>query len=348
MKAYFSSKIPLIEAEIEKIVPRKATGEWFGREVDDHGYDFDTNAWDKAIADPFYHMFDSGGKRFRPVLSCLMHDVLGGDSSEIYRLSTISEMIHSGTLIVDDIEDRSELRRGKSCVHKVYGEGIAVNCGNFLVYYAQKIVRDSRVSDAEKIVIYNIISEELTKLHIGQGMDIWWGENEKFDINMDQYLLMTSYKTGALLNVALNIGAVLAGGESKYLFGLSDIANKMGIAFQIKDDILNLKPGKTWGKETGEDITEGKITYLVVYALKNSRTKDKKRLQQILRSKTKNKQDINEAIEIMQGSKSFDAGLEFAKELIVKAKDNTIKLLDDNKYRKVFLEILDYCVEREK
>jgi geranylgeranyl pyrophosphate synthase len=273
---------------------------------------------------------------------------LGGDFKDIYKFSIISEIIHTGTLIIDDIEDKSELRRGERVLHKIYGEEIAINCGVFIHFFPQLIIKNSNLSYFQKSALYDVISSELTKVHLGQGMDISWSKEKRFDISLDEYLQMSVYKTSALLNVALKFGAILAGANNKVLANLEKVSERMGMAFQIQDDILNLKAGSEWGKEIGEDITEGKITYMVCYTFTKAKEKEKKELKDILSSRTKDKKEIEKVINILERYKSFNKASTFAKGLILSAKNDIDNILEDSDYKRIFLEALDYMIQRNK
>ncbi|MBW2968137.1 polyprenyl synthetase family protein [Candidatus Woesearchaeota archaeon] len=348
MKGYFSSTLPLIEAAAKDFFPKEIDAAWLSRNIAPAAYPFDTDIWQPVISSPFYDLFDRGGKRLRPVLTCLTHQALGGDDPKTYQLSIIPEFIHSGTLIVDDIEDGSSFRRGKECVHKIHGIETSINNGNFLYFFPQMAIRRSALPEDKKALLYGIIVEEITKLHLGQGMDIYWGKNNMFSIGIDDYLQMSAYKTGALLSIAMKIGAVMAGADKATLAKLGDIAVSMGIAFQIQDDILNLKPTKEWGKESGEDITEGKLTYMVVHAVSVAEEADRAELIRLLSSHTKDRAEIDRAIAILDRYGSFQKAKALSVDLISKAKESIDSLFPDSDYRRVYLEILDFLIERNK
>ncbi|MFA4930606.1 MAG: polyprenyl synthetase family protein [Patescibacteria group bacterium] len=347
MKKYFQQKLPLIEKTVGQILPPKVTQSWLKKHIGEVDYQFNPDIWLQTISRPFYHMFASGGKRFRPVLTYLLHDIFTGRNEDIDELAVIPELIHSGTLIIDDIEDKSLTRRGKKCVYQQFGTAISVNNGNFLYYFAQKIIHDSHLSDQKKILAYQIITDKLTSLHLGQAMDIEWSQQHDFSIDEADYLQMTAYKTSALLSVAMQLGAIAADHLSN-LRAINDIAKNMGMAFQIRDDILNLKPTGAWGKATGEDISEGKISLLVIHTIKKAQPTDKKKLIHILSQSTTDKKLISQAIDIIDHYQAFNYAQELANKLISQAKTTTVKNLPANQYRKILLQILDYCIQREK
>ncbi len=348
MQEYIKEVVPRIEQAATELIPKRVNESWIKENIGNFSFKIKEKIWEESCSKPFYELFQRGGKRLRPVLVCLSHDTLKGNSSEVYLLSLIPEIIHTGSLIVDDIEDNSKLRRGKPSIHEIYGTALALNNGNFLYFYALNLLKNSTISDDKKLKIYNLISEELTKLHLGQGMDIYWSKEKNYEIELEECLQMYEYKTGSLIKVSMLIGAILAETNEENINVLGNVAYKLGIAFQLRDDILNLKPEEAWGKETGEDITEGKITYLVINTLSKANKEDKENLIKILSSTTKDQEKIKEAITIIEKYNSFKEASAYAKELITQAKESINKLLEDSEEKRIYLEILDYAVERKK
>lgn len=348
MKEYFKKTIPKIEKEVREFFPERIDDIWVKKNIGDALYKFDCNVWQKAFSRPFYNLFDRGGKRIRPVLCCLMHDALDGNFKDIHKFSIISEIIHTGTLIIDDIEDNSETRRGDRVIHKIHGQEIAINNGVFLHFFPQLIINNSDLPNKEKIKLYSVISSELTKIHLGQGMDILWSKLRRFDVSVDEYLQMAAYKTSALLSVALKTGVMLSDVDENILEKIENISEKIGVAFQIQDDILNLKSDIGWGKEIGEDITEGKITYMVCDTFFRVNDKDRKILINTLSSHVRDKKEVERAIEILEKYNSFARASKFAKKLIFEAKNDIDDMLEDSEYKRIFLEIMDYTINRSK
>jgi geranylgeranyl pyrophosphate synthase len=348
MKDYFAKTIPRIEKEVKDFFPKEVNDSWLEDNIGKLLYPFDARVWQPVLSEPFYDLFDRGGKRIRPVLACLTHKGLGGSHPNIYALSIISEMIHSATLMVDDVEDGSSLRRGKAAVHKLYGQNTAINNGNFNYFFPQLLIAEAGLDDHQKVQLYEAIIQEMTRLHIGQGMDLWWSQEGTFDIALNDYLQMSAYKTGALLSIAVKIGGILADADNKTLNKLSEIITSIGIAFQIQDDILNLKPGEEWGKETGEDITEGKVTYMVVDTLSRASDKHKARLIQILKAKTADKDKIQEAILIMDEYEAFNRAHDFSRQLVAKAQEDIQGIIREEEAKRIFLEIFEYIIDRKK
>lgn len=343
MKKYIEQCLPKITMEIEKALSRKV-GDGLMNGLEGGGR---LELFNKIIRVPYLDMMERGGKRLRPVMSCLMYQSLDGKKSEIYKLSIVSELIHNGTLIIDDIEDNSTLRRGKACIHKIYGHELAINFGNFLYYYPLKMIGQASISTEQKKEMYELVARELTKLHIGQGLDIYWSKNKIRKISLSDYLYMCACKTGALLSVALNTGVILAEGNKKMIDEVSEIAVLMGLVYQVRDDVLNIKPMQKWGKKTGEDIAEGKLTFLIASFFEKANARDQKRMNVMLSTGSKAKKIVEEVVKLLDKYEIFDLAEELIKEKtrILKMKLN--KVLPDSKYKRIFTEIVDYLGQRE-
>ena len=251
------------------------------------------NSLTKALSEPIWDLLDRGGKRWRPILCMLISEVYGYNRRYVYDIAALCEMVHNGTLVVDDIEDDSKVRRNKECVHLLFGVDISVNAGNF-IYFApmMRLFRSGKYSAEKLVKMSTIYLEEMTSLHIGQGWDIVWHNPAKVGEdypNENDYLQMTAHKTGVLARLSSRFVCVAIGLDEEKSNALARLAESMGVAFQIQDDLLNLE-GEEYLKTkgySGEDIHEGKMTLMVIHAIKNS-TKSK-RLLEILHMRTEDK-----------------------------------------------------------
>ena len=300
------SNVTKIDKNIERLIPKRFNKEWFNTVFNDAIGEYDCEACTEAIATPIWNLLERGGKRWRPLLMKLSYFIVGGENKQlINKFSIIPELIHNGTLIIDDIEDCSELRRGKPCIHKIFGEDIAINAGNMLYYFPLlTLIKDESLNFETKAKLYGIINEEMIKLSFGQGLDIYWHNTEIIPTEK-QYLQMCAFKTGTLARMSAKLGAILGNGTEKQINTLGKFAESIGVAFQIQDDILNIT-NNNWGKDFGEDITERKRTLMAIKTLESVNETDKKRLLEILNLKTKNKGLIKEAINIIKKYNAID------------------------------------------
>ena len=260
----------------------------------------------KGVAEPIWEILDRGGKRWRPVLFLLICEALGKNAGNYLDFAIIPEVIHNGTLIVDDIEDSSELRRGKPCTYRVFGVDVAVNAGNAMYYLPLLPLMEKKTElPAETLRdVYEVYVQEMINLSMGQAMDIAWhrGIANADAIGEEDYLQMCAYKTGTLARMAAKISAVLSGADKELVEKLGCFAESIGVAFQMQDDVLDLT-GKEFAEKkggVGQDITEGKRTLMVIHTLKNANSADRERLVQILNMHTSDQALRDEAIALMQ------------------------------------------------
>ncbi|MFH0715022.1 MAG: polyprenyl synthetase family protein, partial [Candidatus Diapherotrites archaeon] len=200
-----------INQEIEKVVPHNLNEKSVEALLGKPRYAYDIETLNGSLSKPIWDLLDRGGKRWRPALMMMAYEAVSGKKGEeILKYTPIVEMIHNGTLMVDDVEDDSALRRGAPCVHKIYGVDIAVNAGNAMYYFPLALLINNTELDAEKKAkLYDIATQEMINLSAGQGMDIYWHRGQKSEISEQQYLQMCAYKTGTLARMAGKLGAVL-------------------------------------------------------------------------------------------------------------------------------------------
>ncbi len=166
-----------IEKTLRDFLPEHITAGWVEKAIGKTTWKQDVKALTKAISEPVWDFLHRGGKRFRPIVMLICCEAVGGNPEKILPFTVIPELIHNGSLIVDDIEDNSDLRRGKPVLHMIFGVDIAVNAGNTLYFLPYIIIRDSALPAETKKRAYEIISTELLKCHFGQAIDIWWHSN---------------------------------------------------------------------------------------------------------------------------------------------------------------------------
>jgi len=335
---------PLIDRAIEKNIPRNFAGPKLNAIAGKPRYAYDEKSITQSIANPIWNLLDRGGKRLRPAFTLLVIEALGKNPRKFVDFAVIPEVIHNGTLMVDDIEDNSDERRGKPAVHKIYGEDIAINAGNAMYFLPLKIIMQSALPAKTKNALYDAYAQEMINVSLGQGMDIYWHKDLKQNVSEKEYLQMCAYKTGCLARMAVKIGAIVAGATQSQQKALSEFAEAAGIAFQIQDDILNLTASKEYGKEIGGDISEGKITLMVIYALKHS--PQASRLRQILKMHTKDPRSILEAIDIIKESGTIDYAQAFARKMVQNAWSKADKVLKENQGKHNLKALADYLIER--
>lgn len=347
---YLQEKARDINKEIEKLIPRQLDNKWCEWALGKTHYVYDAETMTKGVVVPIYDLLDRGGKRWRPALMLLCLEAIGGDPTQYYDFASLLELIHNGTLLVDDVEDDSSLRREKPCVHKIYGVDIAINAGNAMYYLPMSLLyKNTKKLDSETALkIHNLVAEEMVRLHFGQGMDIYWHQGKKADIKEVEYLQMCAFKTGMLARMSCRLGVILGKGTEEQERILGQFGETIGVAFQIQDDILNLV-GEKFGekKGVGEDIHEGKRTIMVLYALNKLPKKNKDRLLEILNAHPTDQNIINEAIELIKKSGAIKYARKKAKEMVVNAWGEVDKVLPPSNAKDKIKALASYLIERD-
>ena len=215
----------------------------------------------------------AGGKRIRPVLMMACAELMGGARESVMPFACAVEMIHTYSLIHDDLPcmDDDDLRRGKPTNHKVYGEAVAVLAGDALLNYAfETMLKNSEVSP-------NMTLAAMTELATASGIDGMIGgqiidiESEGKTIDAVTLMTMHLHKTAALIMASAKIGALVGGGDKEDLIAMEEFARYLGIAFQIKDDILDVTGNEEeLGKKTGMDSALEKSTFVSIYGLEQA------------------------------------------------------------------------------
>jgi len=350
----YSEKLkPEIDGMIEKYLPKKVTKKWLNFTFGKPRYIFSKKAVEESLIKPIWNFISRGGKRWRPVLFLLVTEAVGGNIEKVKDFLIIPELAHEGSLICDDLEDQSELRRGKPCLHRIFGEDIALNAGNFLYFLPLLALIKNRKKFKPEILVkaYETYIQEMINIHLGQGTDIFWHKGKVKKINEKEYLQMCAFKTGCLSRMAAKLAVVLLKGDEKLAKVVGRVAETVGVAFQIQDDILDIslagKEREKFGKSFGNDIKEGKRTLMVINTLKKATKKDKKRLIEILNKHTDDLEERKEAIEIIKKYDSIEYAKKVAKKIMREAWEEADRVLDLSPAKKRLKEFVNYLIERQ-
>jgi geranylgeranyl pyrophosphate synthase len=346
---FLEEKAPLIDRAIEKYIPRKFTEDSVIFKIIPPMYSYNMETLNKAIAEPIWEILDRGGKRWRPALFLLICEILDRESDDYLDFAIIPEVVHNGTLIIDDLEDSSELRRGKPCTYKLFGVDIAVNAGNAMYFLPllPLMERKGELSPETLRDVYEAYVQEMINLSMGQAMDIAWHKGIANADVLDEkdYLQMCAYKTGTLARMSAKLAAVLSGANNDLVEKLGRFAESIGVAFQMQDDVLDLTGKEFSAKKggVGQDITEGKRTLMVIHTLKEADNADRERLIQILKMHTSDQQLRDEAIAMMQKYKSIEYVKQTASKMVEKTlgeAGNLLPTLQAKEKLKAFAEFL--------
>jgi geranylgeranyl diphosphate synthase type I len=265
----------VVESELERHLPRKGEPK-----------EFYSSVWD---------LLDRGGKRFRPAFTFLACECVGGRREDAVAAAASVELLHNMTLIHDDIEDQSELRRGKPCIHRIYGIPTAINAGDAMLIKVFEIANSSTIPQDNRHRLVSQIAKRAYEITWGQAFEFgMWKRKEFAETEVIQLL---KYKTGALTRLSMEAGAIAGNASEQQLDALGEFGETVGIAFQIVDDVLNIQGDvKEYGKEIGGDIREGKKTVLAARLLSVARPSDKRVFARLLGKKGISRSEIRKAI----------------------------------------------------
>ncbi|KAI9203490.1 geranylgeranyl pyrophosphate synthase [Polychytrium aggregatum] len=272
---------------------------------------------EKDILEPFLYLWRQRGKEFRSKLMNAFDAWIHVPPEKLAVIRDAIEMLHNSSLLIDDIQDNSDLRRGIPVAHKIYGVPLTINCANHVYFLAlQKLLQ---LNCAE---IVKVFTEELLLLHRGQGMELYWRDS-CICPSEEEYLEMIGNKTGGLLRLAVKMMEIASGCKSDYV-PLVDI---LGLHFQIRDDYINLH-SKTYTENKGfaEDLTEGKFSFVLIHGIKHNKNESGQQIQNILRQRTKDVSVKQYAIKLLEDNGSFEYTRNYLFDIEKKALDEIARL----------------------
>lgn len=254
------------------------------------------------------HYVKSGGKRLRPLIAILSGRIAGGKEEVVLPGAAAVEILHTFTLVHDDIIDKDEFRRGVPTVHRIWGIDMAIVAGDTLYAYSYKCLLQALYQNIPSDRVAKAL-EFLTNAAItvaeGQALDMLLPSRSS--VGENDYIEMVKKKTASLFASSAAIGATLAGGSRDIVEKLYETMIMAGIAFQIRDDILGLiGDEKTLGKPVYSDLREGKMTILVIYALANSDEKNRNKIRFVLGNRAATVEELAEVVDLIKRLGSID------------------------------------------
>ena len=213
---------------------------------------------------PISYELSLGGKRIRPVLMLMAYNLYKEDIDTILPQAAGLETYHNHTLLHDDLMDKADMRRNKQTVHKVWGENAAILSGDAMLILAYRLMADCASDKLKKVL--DLFTETTMEICEGQQWDMEF--ETRMDVTVDEYIEMIRLKTSVLLAAALKIGALMADAPEAEADKLYEFGVKMGLAFQLQDDYLDVYGNpEVFGKNVGGDILCNKKTYMLITAL---------------------------------------------------------------------------------
>jgi geranylgeranyl pyrophosphate synthase/predicted secreted hydrolase len=308
----------------------------------------------RALIAPIREITDRGGKSWRSYAALACVDVVGGDSRKYVQWLAMPELLHVGSLVVDDVQDKSTIRRGKPTAHLIYGEPLAINAGTAAYFLATTMLASDEISDRNKLRVYDLYFEAMRAGHAGQAMDldgpsglmphaIASGDSTALEARI---LATHRLKTAAPAGTLARMGALVGGGSEAQIEAVGRYFEAVGLAFQLIDDVLNLRGFKNDLKSFGEDIANGTITVPVAKAMSRLAPEERAWVARTVASKPKDRAVIAEVIEKLEACGAIAACETQARELVESEWARTAPLLDDS-ITKVMLRAFGwYVLER--
>ena len=294
------------------------------------------------LADASVYLTRAGGKMLRPALTLITAEAVGGARESSLNAAAAIELIHTFSLIHDDIMDQDDTRRGMPSVHKVWGDDVAILAGDTLFSKAFEIIIGSKgTSSDQNNKALATVADACVKICEGQALDMSF--EERFDVKQDEYMEMIFKKTGALIAAATKAGAIMGGASDEVIDAMYEYGRLIGLAFQIQEDYLDLVADEeTIGKPNGSDIGKGKMT---IIAIKGLESDDSGRLFEILKDTENSQSDIDEAIQILTDCGAIEYARNLALESVDQAKE-VLEILDDSASKQILVGIADFVLER--
>ncbi|MDO9152102.1 MAG: polyprenyl synthetase family protein [Paludibacter sp.] len=239
----------------------------------------DWNKEPRGLYEPIGYVLSMGGKRIRPALTLMACNLFSDNIIQAIKPALGIEVFHNFTLLHDDIIDRADMRRGKPTVHKKWNENTAILSGDVMQIAAYQLIAETPVAYLKPVL--DLFSKTAAQICEGQQYDV---EFERIDsVEAEDYLKMIRLKTAVLLGCALKTGAITGGAEEQDAQYLYDFGINLGMAFQLKDDMLDVYGNETtFGKKIGGDILCNKKTFLLISALKVAKDEIKDELNACL------------------------------------------------------------------
>ncbi|MCL5019719.1 MAG: polyprenyl synthetase family protein [Patescibacteria group bacterium] len=271
---------------------------------------------------PIQYALNLKGKRLRPVLLILSGEAVGGTKNDCFDAALAIEMLHSFTLVHDDIMDDDAYRRGKLTIHTKWDNNVAILAGDALIALAYQALL--RTSSSHLSQITQIFSQGILEVCEGQSLDKDF-ESLK-NVSLRQYIHMIGLKTGALMGISAQIGGIIGNGNPDQVQALKEYGFAVGVAFQIQDDLLDIIAEKdVWGKDLGSDLCQGKKTYPLLLLRERISAADNKTVKRILNQHSVSSRDVKQIKNLLQqynividASKEVHRRIQFADRMLNK------------------------------
>ncbi|XP_073280345.1 solanesyl diphosphate synthase 1, chloroplastic-like [Primulina huaijiensis] len=340
-----SSGLPLVQDLTEELTSRSSIADSFEVVADDlltlnKNLQSIVGAENPVLMSAAEQIFGAGGKRMRPALSFLVSrataEIAGLKelTKEHRRLAEIIEMIHTASLIHDDVLDDSDLRRGKETVHQIYGTRIAVLAGDFM--FAQASWYLANLENLDVIKLISQVIKDFASGEIKQASSLF-----DCDARLDEYLIKSYYKTASLIAASTKGAAIFSGVDSDITEQMYQYGKNLGLSFQVVDDVLDFtQSAEQLGKPAGSDLAKGILTAPVIFGLEKE-----KKLRDMIESEFSEMGSLEEAISFVKNSGGIERAQELAREIADQAVRN-LQCLPPSPFKFALERMVNFNLER--
>jgi len=280
------------------------------------------------------------GKQMRPLFVFLSAKLHGGCTEKTYTAASLIELLHTATLVHDDVVDESNMRRGFFSIQALWKKKVAVLVGDYLLSRGLLTAVNAEAFDLLKLT-----SRAVKEMSEGELLQI--EKARRLDITEDVYFEIIKRKTASLISACCACGAASTDASQDQIDKMWAFGEKTGLAFQIKDDLLDLGDGTKTGKPTGQDIREKKITLPLIHTLKNADRRTRKKIIRMVKRAPKDP----DAVKWVMNAIIAGPGIKYARVKMAELRNDAVKMLDafeDTDSRKALINMLDFTIERTR
>ncbi len=311
----------------------------------------DLDEFTRSVVTPIREVTHRGGKSWRSYGLLASIEAVGGDSRPFRHLLALPEILHTGSLIVDDVEDLSEIRRGGPSCHALHGVPLAINAGSAAYFLALAPMHRDRFSDAQLLYLYEAYLQAMRAAHAGQALDIrGFGalmprvvESGDSALLEDRILAVHRIKSAVPPSALARLAATLGGGSPEQVAAMAALFEALGLAFQIIDDVLNLRGFEGDLKRRGEDLSAGKVTFPVAKAMSRLGAAERRRVWSEIERRPDDASVIAGLVETLESCGALEACSIQARALVESAGERVDPLIADS-YVKVRLRSFGWFV----
>ena len=292
----------------------------------------------RRIADILEHSFQVSGKRIRPTLVLLVAKACGGVTPATYHGAVTVELLHTASLIHDDVIDESFQRRGQPSANAVFDNKRSVLAGDYLL--SSSALQSVKTENLEVVEIISELGKNLSEGELNQ-----YALADEVVIDQDEYFEVIDKKTASLLYACAKIGAITGGADRDSIVKFGEMGRNLGIAFQIRDDIFDYFSTDI-GKPTGNDIREGKITLPLIYSLQNAPEEVSREMTAIISARDYSQENIDKLLNFAKDSGGIEYAQQKLEQYLLQAGEIVRNLKIDEDYKAVLELLLRYLSNR--